>query len=199
MIKNVLFDLGKVLVDYDFDLFFQRLGYSPGQRELSVARDIVLEFDKGSFSRLTFYQKMKQIFPHNLSPEKFFQSWCNIFFLIPEMVELAKVLQCDLDIFLLSNTDELHFPFIWKKFEALHIFADHLMLSYQLKAVKPDAKIYIKALQNFDLKPQNCLFIDDKIENVNGAEKLNITALHHQNYHQTKAEMENILKMKLDQ
>ncbi len=61
------------------------------------------------------------------------------------------------------------------------------MLSHKLKAIKPDIVIYEKALNKFDLIPQECVFIDDKLENVKAAKDFGIHSFQHISFQKTKA------------
>ncbi|MCF7792736.1 MAG: HAD-IA family hydrolase [Candidatus Cloacimonetes bacterium] len=101
------------------------------------------------------------------------------------MIDFAKKLSSKYKIFILSNTDEIHFPYIWKTFPSLHIFAQNLMLSYQLGCMKPNLEIYSKALSMHKLKAEECIFIDDKLENMRAAEKFGMTSILHINNKKT--------------
>ena len=67
--KNIIFDLGKVLVEYDFDVFYKELGYEPETKALMDSTLPVLEFEAGRITRQEFYKKLKNIykFEHSFS------------------------------------------------------------------------------------------------------------------------------------
>ena len=60
------------------------------------------------------------------------------------------------------------------------------IFSYQVKCIKPEAEIYKLLLDRYHLVPQECVFIDDRPENIEAAEKLGITGIQFQNQHQAK-------------
>ena len=59
MIKNIIFDLGKVLIDYDFDIFFQKIGNKPNTRTLDEANKEILLFEAGKIDRYTFFEHLR--------------------------------------------------------------------------------------------------------------------------------------------
>jgi len=189
--KNIIFDLGKVLVDYNFDVFYKALEYKPETETLMESTIPVLEFESGRLTRNEFYFQLKDIYKFDYNIEEFEKIWCSVFTEVTELVDFAKELKENHNIYILSNTDELHFNSIWQQFPELHFFEDNLMLSYELDSVKPQKKIYERALKMFDLKPEDCLFIDDKQENIVSAEEMGISGVLFTNAAETK---ENIKK-----
>lgn len=185
MIKNVIFDLGNVLINFDFNRFFAVCGYAPDERDVDEALPILMKFDAGKMSRNEFYLQMREFFDFTLSQDEFEAAWCDNFWENKEMIALARSLSKKFNVFILSNTDEIHFPYIWQQFPSLHFFAQNLMLSYQLKAVKPEKIIFEKALRKFDLVAEECLFIDDNQRNVQAALDLRMKAVWHRNNQET--------------
>ena len=94
--------------------------------------------------------------------------------------------------YIFSNTDEMHFPYLMKNYDFLKQFSDRLMLSYELKALKPDPQIYIDALKLYNLNPAECLFIDDKAENIEAAISYGMQGIVHKDYQTTKKQMINM-------
>ncbi|MCF7792737.1 MAG: hypothetical protein K9N09_02125 [Candidatus Cloacimonetes bacterium] len=71
MIKNIIFDLGKVLIDYDFNLFFQACGLEPDKIDFKDDISLILKFDSGLIYRKTFYKEMKTSFNFDLIQSDF--------------------------------------------------------------------------------------------------------------------------------
>lgn len=193
MIKNVIFDLGKVLVEFDFDGFYTALGHDPAKRTLDEANGPILLFEAGKISKAIFFEEIKEIYGFDLSLKEFEILWCSVFSEAKEMVELAKKISERYNVFILSNTDEIHFPYIWKNFPALHIFKENLMLSYKLKAVKPEKEIYQNAIEKFGLNPAECVFIDDRPVNVSVAKEFGMRGIIHQSFICTEKKIAKIL------
>ena len=189
--KNIIFDLGKVLVEYSFDVFYKELGYEPEMETLMESAIPVLEFEAGRITRREFYQKLKEIYKFEHSLADFEKVWSSVFTGLTSLVSYARELKENYDIYILSNTDEIHFPLIWNEFPELHFFEDNLMLSYELDSVKPQKEIFERALKIFDLNPEDCLFIDDRPENIKGAAENGIVGVLFTNVEDTKR---NIIK-----
>ncbi|MFC1898579.1 HAD-IA family hydrolase [Candidatus Cloacimonadota bacterium] len=196
MIKNIIFDLGNVLINHDFNRFFAVCGYKPDERDLDEALPVLMKFDAGQIGREEFYTGMQEVFGFDLSRNEFEAAWCDNFCENTEMIDFARELSSGYSVFILSNTDEIHLPYIWKTFPTIHFFNEKLMLSYELGAVKPGKLIYEKALEKFDLNAKECLFIDDKFTNVKSAETCDITSIWHQTNSETFEKIAKILTLK---
>ncbi|MFO7896375.1 MAG: HAD family phosphatase [Candidatus Cloacimonadales bacterium] len=194
MIKNIIFDLGKVLVDYDFSRFFHQYGIEEIDRKFVEMAPIYELFNRGKISKQEFLQRLKSFLQTSQALSQIEANWADLFTLNHKMCALAKLLAPDYQIFIFSNTDEIHFNYIYQKFPQLHIFADNLLLSYQLGAIKPQPAAYHKALQKFALRPEESLFIDDRIENVNSAKVLGMAAIHHLNFSTTRLALSKVLE-----
>jgi len=197
VIKNVIFDLGKVLLDYDFDLVYDKLNRKAASADLQDSTQLIFSFEAGKISKLEFFNIIKAKYDLSVTLEQFAEIWCNIFSPFPDMIETASRISSRYSIYIFSNTDPFHFPYIWRKYPELHIFGDYLMLSYELGAVKPTPESYQKALKKFDLTPADCLFLDDKLENIKAADDLGIRSIHHKDQAETKGLLGKILQMEL--
>ena len=121
--------------------------------------------------------------------------WSEVFFENEKMIKLAEKLHPHYQLYIFSNTDEIHFPYIWKNFPALHTFGQNLMLSYELGAVKPEKEAYDKALKKFNLKPEECIFIDDRPINIQTALEIGMQGIVHRSPEETTNELAKILKL----
>jgi len=191
--EHIIFDLGKVLVNYNFQPFYKELGYIPSADFIMESTDTVLEFEAGRISPEEFYHSLKNIYNFTHDIEEFKKIWCSVFTDLTELVDFAKELKEDYKVYILSNTDIWHFKSIWKQFPELHFFENNLMLSYELNAVKPKEEIFQKALRIYDIKPEECLFIDDKPENINGAKMIGIDGIIYTNAEDTINKIKKML------
>lgn len=176
-IKNVIFDLGKVLVNYNFDLFYEKLGCKSTSNEWDSSDELILQFEMGKFPAEEFHKRMMKIYNVDLSFEDFKQAWCGIFPDLTSLVPFAADLVLQYNVYVFSNTDELHYPHVRAKFPELEFLGENEMLSYELGAIKPDKVAFLKAIALFGLNPSECLFIDDNIDNVEAAKKFGMDAL----------------------
>ncbi|MCD4817780.1 MAG: HAD family phosphatase [Candidatus Cloacimonetes bacterium] len=194
-IKNVIFDLGKVLIDYDFDIFFGEIGYKPEERNLDEGLDPILDFESGKISKIEFLEQMKDVYNFSLSLEKFEIIWAEVFSEMENMLALARKVSENYKVFIFSNTDEIHFPYIWEKFPKLHFFNENLMLSYELNSVKPDKEIYQNAIEKFSLVPEESIFIDDRPINIKVAQEFGFDGIIHRDLETTNLELKKKLKI----
>ena len=70
---------------------------------------------------------------------------------------------------------------------------DGVIVSYQYKVMKPDRSIYEILLNKYKLKAEECVFIDDRVENVEGAKKIGFYGIHFQSFEQASAELNELL------
>ncbi|MCK4653886.1 MAG: HAD-IA family hydrolase [Candidatus Cloacimonetes bacterium] len=194
-IKNVIFDLGKVLIDFNFSSFWESIGTRGCERFLNEAEEPILLFEAGKISRISFFNKIRNIYNFEMSLNKFEKVWCNVFSENQEVINLARKLSGEYNVFIFSNTDEIHFPYIWEKYPSLHFFGNNLMLSYKLNAVKPEIDIYLNAMNKFNLKPEECLLIDDRPVNINTAESIGMKGIIHSSFEETKEKIGKILTL----
>ena len=194
-IKNVIFDLGKVLIDFNFSSFWISIGAEKCERFLDEAQEPILLFEAGKISRQRFYNEVKKIYNFDMNRQDFEKIWCDVFSEKSQMIEMAKKINRKYEIFIFSNTDEIHFPFIWKTFPSIHFFKENLMLSYEIGSVKPDLDSYERALNKFNLRFDECLFIDDRPINIQVAESLGMKGILHKEFEETREKISKILDM----
>jgi len=174
MIKNIVFDLGNVLVRFDTESFLN--GYSDIEKELFYKEiyrsENWLRFDNGDLTEDELTDTVCSHIPECYRDDaKKLIRWYDLTSQIEGMEQLVTLLkECGYKIYLLSNTSEAfhryckRFP-VLKHFDGLFISADHHML-------KPDARIFNKFCETFSLTPSECVFIDDTEANVNGAKNV---------------------------
>ncbi|QQS36001.1 MAG: HAD family phosphatase [Ignavibacteriales bacterium] len=201
MVKNnisvVVFDLGKVLIPFDYkksidklELIEKDLGkkfYEFYQNNYQTHR----KFERGDLPEEEFISIMLNALEHKVSKEIFIQYYSDIFTLNENVASLLPLLKKNYTLCLLSNTDSLHHKYGWYKYDFLKYF-DKLFLSYQVGAVKPEEKIY-RAVEEFTKKPSSeHIFIDDIPEYAEAARRFGWNAIQFQNYDQlVKALEEN--------
>jgi len=192
--KNIIFDLGNVLINFDFTEFWEQIGAEPAKRFLDEAEEAILLFEAGKISKKHFFSEIKKTYDFEMSLPKFEKIWSEVFSENSPMIELAKKLHSDFDLYIFSNTDEIHFPYIWRKFPSLRFFGENLMLSYDLGAVKPQSEAYERALKKFALDPKDCIFIDDRPINIVAATEFGMKGIIHRSVEQTTSELAEFLK-----
>lgn len=187
--KNIIFDLGGVIINLNQDLThkaFQNI-FSSNINQLTeqVDKNNWLErFELGEFSSSVFLEYFKKFNP-NVSNQQLHGAWNGMLLDIPkERIALIQKLAKKYNVFLLSNTNEIHYSFIeeyvQQHFEGLdfNTIFKKVYLSYQLNLRKPNKAIFEFVLNDANLIAQETLFIDDTLEHINTAKQLGIQTYH---------------------
>ncbi len=181
MIKVICLDLGKVIVDYDPTIPLASLGaYSalslPEIRQVLTDKEPLLRFDRGQFSRSDFYEALCGSLRLDVSRDAFEGLWNSLFLPEPLLSEgFLLSLKRNYRLLMLSNTNEIHFEFIWENYPLVRHIEDRL-LSYELGCLKPEASIYRLAIDRSGVLPEEIFFADDRLENVEAAREAGIQA-----------------------
>lgn len=183
--KVIVFDLGKVIFDYDLNIIAKALSKFSSETNLfndmesfmSSNADLFVKYEKGLISSIDFYNQIAGLLSlTNLSFEKFSDIWNDIFTPNQEVVDLIVSLSYRYELALLSNTNELHFNFLYKKYPDFFMNFKKLHLSYLMNLRKPDTDIYNQVIKCHNVEPCNMFFTDDNQENVYSAMIVGIKA-----------------------
>jgi putative hydrolase of the HAD superfamily len=177
VIKAIIFDMGKVIIPFDFQRAYTTIeelcAYKTAEiRERLRATNLVTQFETGLMEPRDFVSRLCEILGANIEYEHFRQIWSSIFLpdtLIPET--LVEGLRKRHRVLLLSNTNAIHFPMIRDAYAILDHF-DDFILSYRVRAMKPDPAIYKAAIRAAGCRPEECFFTDDIKDYVEAARKL---------------------------
>lgn len=198
--KVIIFDLGKVVFDYDLNIISKSLSeYSPKkelfenmEQFLFTHIDIFAKYEKGLIASQDFYKTMVDLLElKNLSFEKFSDIWNNIFTPVQDVVDLVISLSHRYDLAMLSNTNELHFNFLYKKYPDIFLKFKKLHLSYLMHERKPDTQIYEQVIKEHNIEPHNIFFTDDNKENVYSAMLCGIKAFSFKNIIKLRQDLES--------
>jgi putative hydrolase of the HAD superfamily len=190
-IKAVIFDLGNVLVDLDPRISAAKLaGYVNKSVEdiygIFSNSQLIQPFEEGKISTEEFFVRAKEALGFEIEFERFKMIWNGIFFLKPDNLQvygLIKRLHSSHPTALLSNTNRLHFEYLKSEFPVFDHF-HHILLSYEMGLVKPDPRIYRKALDILKADPAEVFYVDDRPELIEAANKMGIRAFVFKGYAQ---------------
>lgn len=182
MIKNIVFDFGKVLVDYDFDRFLSTIFENKEEREafaaVTCSKEYVDRTDKGDETFREIIRQTQELYPHWRDQLQEFhdrQIEC-ITGEVPGMRDLILNLrEKGYGIYGLTNWSETVYKVI-EKYDILQLM-DGRLISSEERLIKPDRAIYDRLCQKFGLNAAECLFTDDKPANVEGAIAAGMQAL----------------------
>jgi len=183
LIKNIIFDLGNVLVDVQYERFREKIYANKVTKEtydnfFLDGNYRLLGYEAGEIDTEEFIAKCNKKLNLKMTRKDFIDAFNDMFGEITPMKKLVLELaeKNNYKLFLLSNTSPLHFEYITDKFDFVNSL-QKFGLSFELKALKPEEIIYKRAIKYFDVKPEECLFIDDLVDNCKAAEKFGIKTI----------------------
>ena len=194
MIKVICFDLGKVIINFDYAQSLQELAKItplPITEVMRVLADdsLVLDYETGKISTADFYRLLSETLKLSASLEKFKQLWGSMFLPEPLLSEsFLQALKKTYRLILLSNTNEIHFEFVREKYAILSHIEEHV-LSYQVGWMKPHSQIYRAAIERAGVPAEQIFFTDDRQENVEAARMAGMQAVQFHSEDQLKREM----------
>jgi len=195
MIKNIIFDLGHVLLDLDFERAEQQFKILLQDEFDTVYHGLHEEghfrqYELGHFDENVFTGKIKAASQKPLKDKDIIEAWNSMLVHIPKArLDMLERLKKEYNVFLLSNTNATHINWVDQHLQRdyqldIRYFEHQLFrkayYSHSLRLRKPEVEIYEFVLKDAGLKGQETLFIDDREDNIEGAKKLGIHGYHHQ-------------------
>lgn len=191
-IKTIIFDLGGVIIDLDVDRtitgFSALSGFSPEKvKEIYNSHPIFHEFEKGLVTESGFREVVRSLFhSEGVSDDNVDEIWNGMLLSIPlQRLELMSHLKENYNVMILSNTNSIHIRQMYSNIlpgvagvSSFDPFVHKAYYSHEIKMRKPDAEIYQYVLDDYDLKAEETVFLDDNPDNVKGAGKLGIQVKH---------------------
>ena len=185
MIKLLVFDLGKVILPFDHLPVVPRFLSTSRLKDALDPKDVFsymfdwthgtyISYEEGRISTEKFFGDIQKRYELDMSLDEFKALWCGIFWEDDEVSSIVRGLKkAGYPLFLLSNTNEMHFDYIDSHYPIVHEF-DRLILSHKVNARKPNRAIYEEIFRHSDVQPGEVLFIDDMKANIEGAHALGI-------------------------
>ena len=193
--KTVIFDLGGVLVNLDWDRVCSRLQERSGLADVRpevVNGPTVRSAMRGQLTPRAYHEALCEKLVASLSYEDFVNSWNSLLSANEAIVPLVEHLRSGHRLVLASNTDPIHFAYSVERFPVLKNFEQYF-LSYEMGLLKPDPAFLRYVLATLDTPAADCIFIDDRAENVESAREIGITALQFEDAYQLRKDLEAIL------
>lgn len=189
-IKNIIFDLGGVLVDLDFQKTakaFKQLGVVNFDSVFSRCKQdrLIDEFELGQLSPQVFREKVKVHFNLNIADTEFDTAFNAMLIDLPKQrLDFVKSLRNEYKTFLLSNSNEIHTKKITEMCHAKHgvnsfkEYFDKEYYSHQIQKRKPSPETFLTLLDENNLQKSETLFVDDTLDFVLAAKNMGLHAMH---------------------
>ncbi len=195
--KVIVFDLGKVIFDYDLNIaakalypYCSKAALFKGVIDFMIKNEKVLsEYEKGLISSVEFYDSIVSLLGiKKLSFENFSKICCDIFTPNQDIIDFTGFLSEKYELAILSNTNQIHFDYLYEKYKDVFLCFKNLHLSHLMNMRKPEKEIYEYLISFYDTSAENIFFTDDNDENVYCAIASGIKAF----------SFKNIVKLKQD-
>jgi 2-haloacid dehalogenase len=191
MIRNVIFDIGGVLLRLRYQAFIEYLA-GAGIDMTNLPRWLeqvdLAAHERGEISGEELLGRIAAMARRPLDADQLRARWLDMFDRAHEMFDLAVGLKDHHRVFLLSNIGDLH----WRHLNARYGFDDlthGVVASFRVGAIKPSAAIYRETERRFGLEPAATVFIDDLPPNVAGAQACGWHAIHHREPAETRRQL----------
>lgn len=198
MIDTIVFDVGKVLVDWNYSDYLDRIGLTPQEKEIASAavfeHPLWIALDEGSVTPSEALDGFCRFAPGYESViRRAFEGCGEAIHLFPYSADWVKSLkQRGYRVLILSNYSEYLFEKTKHKMEFLPLM-DGALFSFQCRMVKPQPQIYQKLIDSFRLTPEHTVFIDDRPENTSAAESFGIRTICFEDFASARETLEGLL------
>lgn len=167
--NTFLFDIGRVLLDFDFESSLMKLipegTDHPHERVQSILKKKD-ELEAGLIDPKRYANWALEVLGSNATLEQFYRAWQQIFTVNEPMWGCVRQLADQgHPLILISNINAIHCPWIFSTYREFSYF-EHKALSYQIGILKPELAIYQYAIDTFKLKPKSTIYIDDQPQNI---------------------------------
>ena len=197
MIDTIIFDVGRVLVNWDYESYLKRFAFGPEKTKAITAATFESpywrQFDRGiltpeeivkGFCSLAseYTEEIKEVFAHceeTITPLPYAESW------------VRSLKEKGYRLYILSNYSGDLFERTKEKMPFLP-YMDGTLFSYTCHLTKPEPEIYQHLIQKFSLTPDRCVFLDDTKANVEAAEQAGIHGIHFTGYEDGVAQLKKL-------
>jgi len=191
-IKNLIFDLGGVILDLSIDKSMQHFAALSGLskekvNEIYTTTPGFEDYERGLMNDTDFRSFVRDVFSVKSTDDQIDVCWNAMLLGLPvKKLNLIERLKKDFSVYLLSNTNNIHLNFINKimlpgitdNANVLDYYFHRAYYSHIMKKRKPNADIFEQVLNENSMKAHETLFLDDNLANIEGAKKLGIQTVH---------------------
>ncbi len=181
MLQALIFDIGNVLLEFDFRHAYEKLDrLSDGFNEQSMAEVERLKTlcESGVIDRSTFETAVVKALHFRGTPLDFSKIWQDIFTINQPMVDFVQSIHGKIPLYLLSNTSAIHLEFVLERYPVFQYFTDAIY-SHEVRLAKPDPAIFQLAESRFKVAPEHTGFIDDLLSNIKSARSVGFRGFHY--------------------
>lgn len=182
----LMFDFGNVVCHFDYGIMYDKFGpnlgltgtqYEALLREKRIPA-LAMEFERGGITHESFMSTVISRAGLEMSHEEFEACWVDIFWLNEPVARLiVELKRAGYTLLLGSNTNFLHARFYRRRFAEILDLFDHFVFSHEVLSLKPDRGFFRACVDQVGVPADSCIFIDDVLENVEGARAAGLRAI----------------------
>lgn len=187
MIRDILFDIGRVIVAIDPEPMLDLLA-SRGAPRLGLHDTLehigLGEHETGSMSGAGLIERLRKLAPR-ASHDELRAQWLGMCCPHQDMISLARKITAQHGVYLLSNIGDLHWDYLSER-HGIAAIGHGALTSFHAGVMKPHSGIYQQAEKKFGLVPASTVFIDDRVENIEAARARGWHGIVHRNFNDTR-------------
>ncbi len=192
-IRLIVCDFGGVICTFDYRIFCERLARRTDRAADQIfaaafGNHLQQDFETGRLSGREYHRAVMARLQADVPYAEFYRMYGDIFTEIPATGDLLRRLHTRYPLYLLSDTNEIHFGYVRETVMVLSVF-DQFIVSYEVGAMKPDPRIYQEALRRSGLPAEACVFVDDRPANVEGAARVGLHTVQFESAEQFAADL----------
>lgn len=182
-LKNIIFDFGGVLMDWDPRYYFRTHFDNEADMDFFLKNIATnawnIEQDRGRTLERGTEKLIKEHPLFEKDIRAYYDNWTTMLRgEIPQNVAVLRQLEGKYPLYGLTNWSAETFPYALENYDFFKLFGGKIVVSGDEKLIKPDPKIFKVLLKRYDLKAEESVFIDDNIDNIKTAESLGFTTIH---------------------
>jgi len=198
---TVIFDLGVVLLHLEYEPALrrciplcdpERLHHGESHLKLLGRTPLVDAYERGEMTARAFFDRFVESTGFRGDFDEFASIWRGIFRENRPMIDFARRVAQRAPVYIMTNASDLHVPWVFERYPDLRFFRDYAS-SWEMRAAKPDAAYYERALARFGIPAADAVLIDDRPENVEGAIASGLHAVLYRDPDQAIGETLNLL------
>lgn len=180
MYHTFLFDIGNVIVAFDFSIAARRLAPHisiPSEEALREVTQLSAPLETGELSADEFIELASDRIGFKGTPDFFRNSIADIFELnVPIVHFIEERKKSGATLHLLSNTNGIHVPFFEANYPVFDLFEGRVY-SHEVRLMKPDPAIFEHTIKKLELEPGKTIYIDDKLENCKAGKEAGLVSI----------------------
>jgi glucose-1-phosphatase len=181
MLDAIIFDIGNVLLNFDFSLAVERIRKSSERFDDATWAEVErlkVPLESGEISGAKFLEAATQAVGFRGSHAEFEKAWQEIFSINKPMVEFVRSVYVKYPLYLLSNTSGIHVEYFVREYPVFGFF-NAAIYSHEARVMKPAPEIFKQAVEKFKVDPARTVYIDDLLPNIESARDAGFQVFHY--------------------